>query len=103
MIVRINCDRIDRDRRQERIIGRNRPRSRCAAAVRCFPNAPTNACKIGVISAVAIRDWIDRDIVHAALGLGIVVATGTAGHLQWRRTERCETVRIKDERRIGLI
>ena len=87
MIVRIDRDRVDGDRRQQRVVGRNAPSRGAAATVGRFPNSAADRRRVSDNGAVRRRRRIDHDVVHPALGQGVIVASGTAGHSQRLRTE----------------
>ena len=88
VVVRVDRERVDADRRDQRVVGRDGPRRRGAAAVRRLPDAAADARRVGDDAAGRGRGRVDDDRVDAALGLRVVEAAAAAGHPLGRGAER---------------
>ncbi len=95
VVVRVDRQRVDADRRDERIVGRHAPRRRVAAAVRRLPDAAADARRVRDDAAVRRRRRIDDDRVDATRRPRVVEAAAAAGHALRRRSERDRVGRVQ--------
>ena len=87
VVVRIDVEGVDRERGDERVLGRSAPRGRVAAAVGRLPDPAADRGRIGDDRARVGRRRIDGHRIDATLGEAVVVATRTAGHPFRLRTQ----------------
>src|ERR1700694_2434139 len=78
VVIRINRESVNRDRREQRIVSKWSPRRARAATVGRFPNTAAIGTQVGNNGTVGCRGWINDDIVHPAFGFCVVIATRAA-------------------------